>query len=298
MPLGATSYNPGVGAPPAVQPDRLFSDDVLFPLEAGIRVQIGRRIDDQMAIEGSYFGLQQWSVGRTIFADPNGDTVLAYSPYLQAASLLPGGLNNYLSYSDSSRVNNAELNIRMNFEPSDPYHQFGWLWGVRYFNLSDKFTLSGSDLDFNDLENLNYGLHEQRSLWPAWPGNGRRLGPLHADDRGERHRPAGPNIASVKGNNSNFDSVTMGSLAGFEPFSSSTSGTDFSANFELSISRRLRMTDALWLRQGVSSLLHDGAGPGAAAAWDVGSEPRRDGGTRWAVDWFGSELVKTCGRMR
>jgi len=274
VPLGYTSYNPGVGSPPAVAPDKLYSDDVLFPLAAGMRVQIGRRIDDQMAIEASYFGMQSWSVGRAIYGDPAGDTVLAYSPYLQTAALLPGGLNNFLSYSDSGRVNNAELNIRMNFDATDPYHQFGWLWGVRYFNLSDKFTLSGSDLDFNDYENVNYDTMNNAAygqLGLEWTRGWDRFTLTTEGKVG-----LGANCYSVKGNNLNSSGVTEGSPAGFVPFTESTTGTDFSAIFEISLLGRVRMTDNLWLRLGYQAYCMTGLALGAR---QLGTSGLNHGGT-------------------
>ena len=113
----------------------LWSDDVLFPLEPGIRLQLIGRITDQMAIEATGWGLQQWSVGRTIYGDPEGETVLAYSPWLQAAVF-----DNSLGYTYSSQVANVEINQRFKLFSIDPYRAFSWLWGVRYLYLSDDFS--------------------------------------------------------------------------------------------------------------------------------------------------------------
>ena len=52
--------------------DSLWSDDVLFPLEPGIRLQLVGQISEQSDIEAVGWGLQQWSVGRTIYGDPDG----------------------------------------------------------------------------------------------------------------------------------------------------------------------------------------------------------------------------------
>ena len=81
--LGSTGY----GGPYGPQADSLWSDDVLFPLAPGVRLQLTARVTDRMAIEACGWGLQQWSVGRTINADPGGG-VLAYSPWLQMPWLL------------------------------------------------------------------------------------------------------------------------------------------------------------------------------------------------------------------
>ena len=128
VPLGFTSYNFGSHAHQAVRTDSLWSDDVLFPLEPGIRLQLIGRITDQMAIEASGWGLQQWSIGRTIYGDPAGETVLAHSPWLQISDF-----DDSLGYTYSSQVANVELNQRFKLFSFDPYRAFSWLWGVRYF---------------------------------------------------------------------------------------------------------------------------------------------------------------------
>ena len=54
--------------------------------------------------------------------------------------------DNSLGYTYSSQVANVEINQRFKLFSFDPYRALSWLWGVRYFHLSDDFTLSGSDL--------------------------------------------------------------------------------------------------------------------------------------------------------
>ena len=75
IPLGSTSYNYGSHRIQAIETDSLWSDDVWFPLSTGLRVQVICRTSDQTAIEASGWGLQQWSVGRTIYGDPAEETV-------------------------------------------------------------------------------------------------------------------------------------------------------------------------------------------------------------------------------
>ena len=40
IPLGYSVYNPSSGLPPALPTENLYSDDALFPLEAGVRLEI------------------------------------------------------------------------------------------------------------------------------------------------------------------------------------------------------------------------------------------------------------------
>ncbi len=79
IPLGYTFYNPGSKLPQALPTDSLYSDDVSFPLAAGMRLEISGKLGNDITLAATYWGLQQWSVGRTIYGDPYQDTVLAYS---------------------------------------------------------------------------------------------------------------------------------------------------------------------------------------------------------------------------
>ncbi len=86
--------------------DNLYSDDAQFPLEAGLRLQASTWINDRIGIDATYWGLQQWSVGRTMYADPVYNTVLAYTDLLQI-SALDHGLNNTLGYTYTSTVDSG-----------------------------------------------------------------------------------------------------------------------------------------------------------------------------------------------
>ena len=66
------------------------------------------------------------------------------------------GLNDDLGYTYKSQVNNAEINQRFKINNYNPWWNWSWLWGVRYFRLSDNLNLYGSDTDFDNSENLNY----------------------------------------------------------------------------------------------------------------------------------------------
>ena len=92
--MGYTYYN---SASPNLGTSSLYSDDVDFPLEAGLRLEISRKFDNDITLSATYWGLQQWSVNNTIYGDNVQETVLAYSPYLQLPTLLHG-LDDSLGY--------------------------------------------------------------------------------------------------------------------------------------------------------------------------------------------------------
>lgn len=244
-PLGFTAYNQASNLPPNLATDSLHSDDVDFPLEAGVRLEVSRKFNDDITLTGIYWGLQQWSGGRTIYGDPVQDTVLAYSPYLQLPTLLRG-LDNSLGYTDSSQIENVEVNALFRINPSDPYWQVNWLWGARYVNFTDHLTLAGSDdlnsaseqVDYNTTNNLIGGqtglliVHGwSRYQWEA----GLKVGLL-----ANIYRQHGTDVASGP----------SGVPAGFTPSDITNSGSDLSALFEISIAARYRLTDNLFLRLG------------------------------------------------
>jgi hypothetical protein len=240
VPLGYTSYN--FDPPPhAMRIYSLWSDDALFPLEPGIRLQLVARFTDRMAVEASCWGLQQWSVGRTIYGDPVGESVWAHSPWLQTSYLI-GGFNDYLGYTESSRVANVEINQRFKLFSWNPYRAISWLWGFRYFYLSDDFTLSGLDLFTGDYESLNWQTNNnligmQLGLQWTWGWNRFQLS-------SEFKAGLFANAYSQHGVNS-----ALGT-AGFEPFDLSHSGTDLAAMFEFSLLLRFRITQSMWARAG------------------------------------------------
>jgi hypothetical protein len=245
IPLGYSVYNPASGLPPALPTDHLFSDDAPFPLEAGVRLEINRQITDYVTLSGTYWGLQQWSVGNTIYGDPNNDTVLAFSPYLQLPSLFLG-LDNSLSYTYSSQVENVELNALFRLNHDSDYWHLDWLWGARYFNLSDQFTLTGID-DLNSAqEDLKYST--SNNLVGVQTG----LLFVHGWQRfqWETAVKAGLMVNMYRQHGSDTASDPSGVPAGFVPFDSSANGSAMAGLFEVSVAARIRITDELWLRLG------------------------------------------------
>ena len=232
VPLGFTSYADGSQA---ANGHNLWSDDVLFPLAPGIRLQLVGRITDQMAIEAIGWGLQQWSVGRTIYGDPESG-VVAYSPWLQAAVF-----DNSLGYTYTSQVANVELNQRLKLFSIDPYRAFSWLWGVRYLYLSDDFALSGSDLLSGSYEQLNW--QTKNNLL------GMQLG-LHWAWGWDRVELSSEIKAGLFANAYSQHGTDPQGMVGFQSSDVSHSNTDLSALFELSVALRCRITSCMWLKAG------------------------------------------------
>jgi hypothetical protein len=239
IPLGFTAYNPLPNLPPNEPSQTLYSDDVGFPLQAGVRLEIARKFENGLAIVGTYWGLQQWNVGRTIYADPAQYTVLAYSPYLQLPGLV-GGLDDSLGYSYSSSVQNVEINGMFTVNSND-YWEFNLLCGARYVNFTDKLTMTGIDDYSSSSEQLEY--KTTNNLIGAQAG----LLLVHGWSRyqWEAGLKVGlmANVYEQRGTD-----TASNAPAQFTPFNVSNSGTDLAALFEVSIAARYRITENLWLR--------------------------------------------------
>ncbi len=245
IPLGYTAFNDSWHGHHEWPIDGLFSDDVLFPLEAGLRFQIGARIDDKRAIQATYWGMQQWSIGRAIYGDPDGQTVLAQSSWLQLPALI-GGLDDFLGYTYTSRVDNCEINQRLALDWYGPFVGANWLWGVRYFRLSDHFTLSGSDLATGDFENLDF--QTTNNLFGLQTG----IQWIRGWDRLQLTTEAKFGLLANSYTRRGRDSAggPTGAPSGFQPLDVSHDGTELSALFEVSFLATFRISRQLWARAG------------------------------------------------
>ena len=245
IPLGYTYYNPGSGLSAALPTAGLYSDDSPFNLAPGLRLEVSRKFDNNISLAATYWGLQQWSVGDTIYGDPSYDTVLAYSPYLQLAKLLTG-LDDSLSYTYTSQIQNVELNGFFRLNPADPYWEVDFLAGARYVYLAEGFNLTGVDDTNNASEQLNS--NTINNLVGGQVG----LRVVHGWSRfqSELDFKAGV-MANIYHRHITDTAVgTAGVPAGFNPIDTSNNGSDLSGLFELSLAATYRLTDALWFRLG------------------------------------------------
>jgi hypothetical protein len=235
--LGFTEYNNNASGRPAVQPDSLWTDDELFPLTPGVRFQLVGRITDHSSIETTCWGFQDWSIGRVIYGDPAGQTILGHSTWLQMPDI-----DDSLGYTYGSQAANVEFNHRLRLLSVDPYRSVSWLWGFRYLHFADDLTLTASDLYTGGNETLNWQTNNnlialQLGLQWAWGWDRFQLSV-------EGKVGLGANVYSQQGTDS------ASGVAGFQAFDESHNGTSFAAIFELSMLLRYRVTSNLWLRAG------------------------------------------------
>lgn len=225
-----------------MSPDTLYSDDQVFPLTAGIRLELSRKFDNDITLSATYWGLQQWSVNRTIYGDPAGDTVLAYSPWLQLPTLL-SGMDNSLGYTYSSQIDNIEFNTMLRLNPGDPYWEVNWLWGVRYIYFNDNMTLVGSDAANSASETLSS--NASNNLIGAQTGLYFVRGWSHFQWESGLKVGLMANIY-----HQHLTDSAENPPAGFNPGDISASGSDLSGLFEVSVGVRYRLTENFGLRLG------------------------------------------------
>ena len=229
------------GANPAVA-DTLYSDDVYFPLEAGLRLEVSRRFDD-FTLSATYWGLQQWSVGDAIYGGPvQGDFILAYSPYLQIPALV-GGLDDTLGYTYNCKIHNVELNALFHLNPSSSYTEVNWLVGARYVYLADSLSLTGIDDQSGASEWLTCSTTNNLI--------GGQTGFLLIHGWSRFQWELGVKVGVMANIYRQHASDTAGNApAGFVQFNVPNSGSGLSGLFEVSVAVCYRLTENLGFRLG------------------------------------------------
>ena len=133
--------------------EHLTSSDAGFNMEPGMRLQLTRRLSDQVSLEAVYFGLQSWSGGNTLQVDPFGSNTVGFSPYTQTDHMI-GGFGTSIGYSDRSSLQNVEFN--QTFKRLDFGNwRWGTLWGLRYLQFGDRLDINGLDNYYPAYENVN-----------------------------------------------------------------------------------------------------------------------------------------------
>jgi hypothetical protein len=107
--------------------------------QPGLRVRLGFRITDDISAELGYFGLQEWTKVATLTV---GDPPFANSPFLGSAIIYGNkSFDTSITARYSSELHSAEANLRKAFDLCN--WNASALGGIRYFNLSERFALTG-----------------------------------------------------------------------------------------------------------------------------------------------------------
>ncbi len=263
--------------------DELRSDDALFNWATGVKLQLAYCLSNHDAIEMTYYGLQHWSAGRSIYGDPVNETVFLYSPYTQTDTLI-GGFDTRLGYTYQSTLNNLEITDRFAASGGLAWQVAG-LWGIRYVQVSDKFTLTGEDTFTGDFENIdiktsNNLLGPQIGLqiirdWGRFQLNTELKAGIFANFNRETYSNLNSSGAS-------------GNPPGFVTVNDSKQSTAVAGLVEFILIAKYKLTDHLWLRGGYETAWIGGlaTGPKQLAGFDHGSSIGLDGPSLgFEVNW-------------
>jgi hypothetical protein len=233
--LGLTDYY-SPGKQHASRVEGLWTDDETFPLEPGLRFQLVGRLNDRMTVETTYWGLQNWSVSRTIYGDSADQTVLGTSAWLQVPYF-----DDSLGYTYTSKVHNVEANHRIKFFTDDPYRSLSWLWGLRYFGLSEDLALTGTNVTPAISETLDWQTTNNLV--------GMQLG-LNWTFGSDRFQLSTEAKAGLYANFYSQQGADIFLGGGWQSADTLHSGTSLAAVFELSVLLRYHLTSWMWLRAG------------------------------------------------
>ena len=217
-----------------------------------MRITVGHYLTDKTAIEGGFYGANDWdaSTGTPQFPSVNGRGPL--SPYWGTG----GGPFNTSAFTNSnqqlaaysSSFDSGEINLRQWLLPS-----LSGLIGVRFINVTDQFELTAT----NNASNVNAG---QVGTYSTWTNNnlaGVQTGADFTHDLYMRwlffsiEAKTGVFLNFAEQKNLLFDSATT-----YDQRSSRE--TQFATMFDLSVALTALVSDHVTLRGGYTFLFLDG----------------------------------------
>lgn len=116
----------------------LGTDELTYPMTAGPRLVLGRRLAGDGAAELVYFGLQDWNAARIVTGDNNlrvpGDLGVATRDFFNADAF---------DVTSGATINNVEANL---WRPAGE-GRLALMAGFRYLNLDERFSIQAGDSD-------------------------------------------------------------------------------------------------------------------------------------------------------
>jgi hypothetical protein len=228
------------------------TDDLPFGLAPGMRITVGHYLTDKTAIEGAFYGANNWdeNTGTPQYASANGHGPLsAYwgtggGPFSTSAFT---NSNQQLASYESS-FDSAEINLRQWLLPS-----LSGLIGVRYINVADQFQLTAT----NNASNVDAG---QVGFYRTWTDNNMAGLQAGADFTHDLYmRWLFFSIEAKTGAFMNFadqKNLLFNSMTTYDQRSSRE--TQFATMFDLSVALTALVSDHLTLRGGYTFLFLDG----------------------------------------
>ncbi len=123
----------------------LTAHDLPFVYQPGLRLLVGRRMNDWFALEGSYLGLLDWNEVRDVrntTVNSLGTEGNLFSPFSNFGNppIVGFDYNDFASIRMVTTFHNAEINLRQRLGTPPSILQATAIWGLRYINVKDKFS--------------------------------------------------------------------------------------------------------------------------------------------------------------
>jgi hypothetical protein len=233
--------------------DTLSSKDNDTAIEPGARLRLVIQSCTGDALEAVYFGLQYWSGGRTLSADPAAG-ILAGSPWTQTDKLV-GGFDESLGFQLTSRLNNVEINF-LRAAPDVDRWSLDLLGGVRYVKWDEVLGLEGVNTLPAAVEQIDVSCHNQL-IGPQIGGQLQRSGEhFQVTLEGK----IGLMLNCFQSRRSNLDStgVQPGGSPAITPVNNATDSACVAGVIDLSASGAYRLTSHVAARAGYQLLFLDG----------------------------------------
>lgn len=132
-------------ADPATPIQTLTTNSFDFQFAPGLKVLVGKPLDESHSVEVNYFGLNNWFQRETVSITT--DTNLeeqTQSPFLGTTIV-----NGQQQFAYDSMLNNVELNLRREAAVSE-YRMLSWLVGFRYLSLNESFSAVNEQVQLVD----------------------------------------------------------------------------------------------------------------------------------------------------
>ena len=142
----------------------LTTNDLAFDFETGYRVELGRSFGNGLALEGSYFQIREWDAFGQVTSNGllnPGPDAEALSPPISffAPNFDPDPFFQAVQHTVTymSDVQSAEMNLKAAWQ----LHSVAGaeLYGFRYFNLRERFTLVSQD-EFDSTPTMGFGSYD------------------------------------------------------------------------------------------------------------------------------------------
>jgi hypothetical protein len=140
----------------------LSTSDLQTVYQPGMRVLVGRRLNDWFALEASYLGLFQSNVlrsTRNISENALGTEGNLFSPFSNFGNPPEVGFdyNDFASIRIQSTMDNAEINLRQRLSTPPCCLQASALFGVRYMAIREQFEYRTDSAEPTPGGTTNYG---------------------------------------------------------------------------------------------------------------------------------------------